>query len=84
MSTSPDVSRHAADRLVNAISHWLARHLRSDELQAELERAGTGDLGVDQREAVEELLSELRERTGSPGELEMVARETLQTLVFGA
>jgi hypothetical protein len=84
MSTSPDVSRHAADRLVNAISHWLAGHLRDDELRAELELVGTGELGPEQREAVEELLTELRERTGSQGELEMVARETLQTLVFGA
>ena len=83
MSTSPDVSRHAADRLVNAISHWLAGHLRDDELQAELEKVGTGELGGEQREAAEELLTELRERNGSAGELEMVARETLQTLVFG-
>ena len=84
MSTSPDVSRHAADRLVNAISHWLAGHLRDDELQAELESVGTGDLGPEQREAVDELVTELRERSVSSGELEMIARETLQTLVFGA
>ena len=84
MSTSPDVSRHAADRLVNAISHWLAGHVRDDELQAELESVGTAELGAEQREAVDELVTELREREVSSGELEMIARETLQTLVFGA
>ena len=84
MSTSPDVSRHAADRLVNAISHWLAGHLDDDELQAELESVGPAELGDDQREAVEELVTGLREREVSAGELNMIARETLQTLVFGA
>ena len=84
MSTSPDVSRHAADSLVNAISHWLAGHLRDDELQVELESVGTAELAGEQREAVDELITELREREVSKGELEMIARETLQTLVFGA
>ena len=84
MSTSPDVSRHAADRLVNAISHWLAGHRRDDELRAELESVGTEELGDEQREAVDELVGELRERSVSSGELNMIARETLQTLVFGA
>ena len=84
MSTSPDVSRHAADRLVNAISHWLAGHLDDEELRAELESVGTAELGEEQREAVDELVTELREREVSAGELNMIARETLQTLVFGA
>ena len=78
------MSRHAADRLVNAISHWLAGHLDDDELRAELESVGTSELGDEQREAVDELVTELREREVSSGELEMIARETLQTLVFGA
>ena len=77
------MSRDAADRLVNAISHWLAGHLDDDALQTELEQAGTGALGDEQREAVDELVTELRERSVSSGELEMIARETLQTLVFG-
>jgi hypothetical protein len=77
---SPDPS--AADRLVTAISRWLARHVSDEELLGELDRVGSDELGPDQSSAVEELRSELT--SGSRrAELEMVARETLEALALG-
>jgi hypothetical protein len=83
MSTSPDISPHAADRLVSVLSHWLAGHLRDDELRAELESVDTDALAAEQAEAVDELLAELRNPNGHAGELNMLARETIQVLAFG-
>jgi hypothetical protein len=77
MSTSPDA------RLVNVLSHWLARHADNEELHAELAAADTSALGPDQREAVEELLEQLSSKNGR-GDLEMVVRETLEALVLGS
>jgi hypothetical protein len=77
MSTSPDA------RLVNVLSHWLARHASNEELHAELAATDTSALGPDQREAVEELLEELSSENGR-GDLEMVVRETLEALVLGS
>jgi hypothetical protein len=77
MSTSPDA------RLVNVLSHWLARHADNQELHAELAAADTSALGPDQRVAVEELLEELSSKNGR-GDLEMVVRETLEALVLGS
>ena len=82
MSTSPETTARADDRLVTVISRWLARHVSDDELQRVLEQAGSGELTADQAEAAEELRAELgegRERA----ELEMVARETLEALALG-
>ena len=83
MSTSPDISPHAADRLVSVLSHWLAGHVRDDELRAEVESVGTHGLPREQAEAVDELLDELRNPNGHAGELNMLARETVQVLAFG-
>jgi hypothetical protein len=83
MSTSPDISPHAADRLVSVLSHWLAGHLRDDELRAEVESVGTDALPPEHAEAVDELLAELHNPNGHPGELNMLARETIQVLAFG-
>jgi hypothetical protein len=77
MSTSPDA------RLVNVLSHWLARHADDEELRAELAAADTSGLGKEQREAVQELLEELSGENGR-GDLEMVVRETLEALVLGS
>ena len=82
MSTSPETTTRADDRLVTVISRWLARHVSDDELQRALEHVGSGELTADQAEAAEELraeLGEVRERA----ELEMVARETLEALAMG-
>ncbi len=82
MSTSPETHRRVADRLVTLISGWLARHVSAEELRFELGRARRGGLEPDQVEAVDELRAEL---AGSyeRAELEMVARETLETLALG-
>ncbi len=82
MSTSPETHRRIDDRLVTLISGWLARHVSDDELGLELGRATRGGLEQEQAKAVDELRVELagsRERA----ELEMVARETLETLALG-
>jgi hypothetical protein len=71
------------DALVNLLSHWLARHVDDQELRSGLvEAKGRGDLSVDQTEAVSELIAEL-DAGESRGELERVARETLEALALG-
>ena len=78
MSVSRDL-RRADDRLVAVISGWLARHVSDRELAHELGMAR--GLSPEQAKAVDELRAELakpRERA----ELEMFARETLETLAI--
>jgi hypothetical protein len=83
MSTSPDLSRRRpADVLVTAISEWLAGHSTDERFEAELAGADLGALDGEQREAVEELLEGLRDESVKRAEVNMVARETLQALVF--
>jgi hypothetical protein len=82
MSTSPDLSRRPADVLVTAISEWLAGHSSDERLEAELAAVDLGVLDEEQREAVEELLEGLRDDGAKRAEVNMVARETLQALVF--
>ncbi len=82
MSTSPDLSRRPSDVLVTAISAWLAGNSTDDRLEAELASVDTHALDPEQREAVEELLEGLRDEDANPAEVNMVARETLQALVF--
>ncbi len=76
MSTSPD------GQLVNLLSHWLARHRTDAELQEGIAAIGTDGLAADQAELVEELARELADGQ-SRGDLEMVARETLEALALG-
>ena len=83
MSASPDRNVRADDRLVTLISHWLARHLGDDELLRGIEVVARDELRPEQAEAVDELLAELRDPEGHPGELEMIARETLEALAHG-
>jgi hypothetical protein len=83
MSISPDSPR-ADDEIVTLLSHWLVRTLGNDELRKALESIGTEELAPGQRDAVEELLAELRGALpGERGDLEMVVRETLETLAYG-
>jgi hypothetical protein len=76
MSTNPE------DRLVTALSQWLARHVDDDELRREVEAVDMSQLDPEQAEAVSELREQLRTADGG-GDLEMVARETLQALALG-
>jgi hypothetical protein len=82
MSTSREQLRRADDRLVTVISGWLAGHVTEGELREELEAAPTAELAPDQTEAVDELRAEL-ESDSRRGELQMVARETLEALALG-
>jgi hypothetical protein len=70
------------DALVNLLSHWLARHVDDQELRSGLAEAAHSGLSADQAEAVSELLAEL-DAGESRGELERVARETLEALALG-
>ena len=81
MSTIPESTR-ADDRIVSAVSRWLARHISDEDLRAELARVGMDELSPAQAEAVEELLNEL-EHGGERAELEMVARETVEAVALG-
>jgi hypothetical protein len=77
MSTNPD-------RIVNLLSNWLGGRLPTDELRRRLDEIGTADLSPGAAEAVTELQQELAQaRNGERGQLEMVARETLEAVALG-
>ena len=82
MSTNPDTRSRADDHLVAVLSRWLARHVTDEDLLVALESTHAGALAPGQAEAVAELLDELRAGRRR-GELEMVARETLEALALG-
>ena len=77
MSTNPE------DRLVTLLSHWLARHVSDEELRRGVEETRTDELPPASAEAVAELLAELNDPDGHPGELEMIVREALEALALG-
>ncbi len=83
MSTSPDTQR-ADDQLVTMLSHWLTRQLGNDELRRKVEEIDLEELAPGQRVAVQELIGELAAAApGERGQLEVVVRETIETLVYG-
>jgi len=82
MSTSPDT--RADDRLVTHLSHWLTRQIGNDELRHEILAIGTDELAPGGRAAVDELLAELAiVAPGERGRLEVLVRESVETLVYG-
>ena len=84
MTNAPDpYFEAAADRLVNLLSHWLAGHVPTRDLQRRVEEIGSDELGPEQAEAVEELLAELRAPNEHPGALQMIVRETMECLALG-
>ena len=83
MSTSRNGEPRNEDRIVSLLSHWLARHLDDDALQRGLEAAGSEGLSSEQAEAVSEVLAELRDPDGHPGDLEMIVREALEAVALG-
>ena len=84
MSTSPDASQRADDQLVTHLSHWLTRQFGNDELLREVQKIGTDELAPGCRIAVNELLVELSTAVpGERGQLEVLVRETVETLVYG-
>jgi hypothetical protein len=71
------------DQLVSLLSRWLARHLDNEQLRAGIADAGREGLSAEQSKAVDELVAELDSAgTIRPGDLEMVARETLEALAL--
>jgi hypothetical protein len=83
MSTSPDTQR-TDDQLVTQLSHWLTRQLGNDELRRNVEAIGTGELTPGCQVAVNELLAELATAVpGERGQLEVLVRETVETLAYG-
>lgn len=82
MSTSPEAGARPDDRIVTALSRWLARHVGDEELRREVEAVGLDELAPGQVEAVEELLQALEAQPGR-GTLERIARETLEALALG-
>ena len=81
MSTSPERSNRADDRIVTVLSQWLARHVGDDELLARVSEIGTAELEPAQAEAVADLLAEFQ--AGEGGEREMLVRETLEAVALG-
>jgi hypothetical protein len=77
MSTNPD-------QIVNLISTWLGGRLTDEALQLEIDRVGAAGLAPGQAQAVDELRRELeRSASDERGELERVARETLEAVALG-
>jgi len=77
--------QRADDRLIMFISRWLARHIGNAELERVLQETDRGELAPGQREAVDELAEHLgKAAPGERGELEMIARESLEALALGA
>ena len=84
MSTSPEASQRADDQLVTHLSHWLTRQLGNDELRRKLQDIGTDELPPRGRDAVNELVARLNDAVpGERGQLEVLVREAVETLVYG-
>jgi hypothetical protein len=74
----------ADDRLIMLISRWLARHIGNAELERGLADSDRDAFAPGQLEAVDELTAYVKTAApGERGELEMVARETLEALALG-
>ena len=83
MSTSPDF-RRTDDEIVSLLSQWLMGSVGNDELRKRIEEIGTKELAPGQRAAVEELLAALAQALpGERGDLEMIVRETVESLAYG-
>ena len=66
------------------LSQWLMRSLGNDELRKRIEEIGTEELAPGQRAAVSELLVGLGNAfPGERGDIEMLVRETLESLAYG-
>ncbi len=84
MSTSPSYQHRADDLIVTLLSQWLVGTLGNAELRRAVEGIGTVELAPGQRSAVDELIVELRDALpGERADLQMVVRETLESLAYG-
>jgi hypothetical protein len=83
MSTNREFQR-TDDEIVSLLSQWLMGSLGNDELRKRIEEIGTEELAPGQRTAVDELLVKLGNAfPGERGDLEMVVRETIESLAYG-
>ena len=83
MSANSEFQR-TDDEIVSLLSQWLMRTLGNDELRKRIEDVGTAELAPGQRAAVEELLRALGNAfPGERGDLEVLVRETLESLAYG-
>jgi len=71
------------DRLVSLLSRWLAGHLDNAELRVGIGDAGRDGLSAEQAEAVDELVAAIDRNPTGRGDLERLARETLEALALG-
>ena len=71
------------DRLVSLLSRWLAGHLDNAELRVGIDDAGRDGLSAEQAEAVDELVAAIDRNPRGRGDLERLARETLEALALG-
>ena len=70
--------------MITLISRWLGRHIGNAELRRGIEENGSDGLGPGQLAALNELSERLESaQPGERGELEMIARETLEALALG-
>ena len=84
MSTSSEPIHRADDQIVTLLSQWLVGQLGNDALRKAVEDVGTAELAPGQRDAVDELLTELRAALpGERADLQVVVRETLESLAYG-
>ena len=85
MSTTPDASQRADDEIVTHLSHWLTRQLGNDELRRK--RPGDRHRRAARPAAARRSRSSLTELgaavPGERGQLEVLVRETVETLVYG-
>jgi hypothetical protein len=85
MSTFPEPSSaRSDDEIVTHLSHWLTRQIGNDELLRKVRDIDTDELPPGGRAAVGDLITELQ--AAAPGEraqLEVLVRETVETLVYG-
>jgi hypothetical protein len=79
------VTLHRADdQIVTLLSQWLVGQLGNDALLTAVEDVGADELAPGQRTAVDELLAELRAALpGERADLQVVVRETLESLAYG-
>ncbi len=83
MSTSPNSFR-PDDEIVTLLSEWLAFRVSNPELRQRLLAIGTHGLSPEQTEATLELTNELEDAPpAARGDLEMLVRETLETVALG-
>ena len=83
MSTNPEFQR-TDDEIVSLLSQWLMKTIGNDELRKRVEALDTEDLAPGQRAAIAELMTALNNAfPGETGGLEMVVRETIESLAYG-